>query len=140
MEFLSPHSYMKNTSTNGTVLTGHLLNTSKRLWTPKRTRKIPAQLARMKEGKKEKRDQKRNQHLWWEAEGEERFLHSEKPPHGGEMSWDRKGPSGDKRGTQQTVCGRWDKVRTAHRSVPQPCAPQPELCVSCCGGGLGAGK
>ena len=60
-EFISPHKYIKNTSTNGTVLTEHLQNISRRLQTPKRTRKIPLQLGRMKERKKEKRNQKRDQ-------------------------------------------------------------------------------
>ena len=39
MEFTSPHKYIKNTSTNGTILTEHLLNTSRRPQTPKRTKK-----------------------------------------------------------------------------------------------------
>ena len=40
-EVTSLHKYMKNTSTNGTNLTEHMLNTSRGPWTPKRTRKIP---------------------------------------------------------------------------------------------------
>ena len=36
MEFAFPHKYIKNTSINGTVLTGYLLNTSRRPWIPKR--------------------------------------------------------------------------------------------------------
>ena len=48
-DFTSPHEYIKNKSMNITVLTEHLLNTSKRPQTPKRTRKIPMQLGRMKE-------------------------------------------------------------------------------------------
>ena len=31
----------------------------------------------------ERRNQKRDQHPWWEAESKERFLHQEKSPHGG---------------------------------------------------------
>ena len=65
----------------------------------------------MKERKKEKRNQKRDQQPWWEAEGKERPLHSEKPPHVGEISWERNGPSGDQRRMQWTVCERQDKVR-----------------------------
>ena len=53
-EFASPHKYIKNTPTNGTILTEHLLNTSRRPRTSKRTRKIPLQLGWMKERKKEK--------------------------------------------------------------------------------------
>ena len=37
VEFISPHERTKNTSKNGTVLTEHLLNTSRGPWTPKRT-------------------------------------------------------------------------------------------------------
>ena len=31
----------------------------------------------------------RDKHLWLEVEGEERFLYSKKPPHGGKISWDK---------------------------------------------------
>lgn len=48
-EFTSPHKYIKNKSTNVTIFTDHMLNTSKRPQTPKSTRKIPMQLGRMKE-------------------------------------------------------------------------------------------
>ena len=37
VEFISPHK-----STNGTILTEHLLNTSRGPWTPKMTRNILA--------------------------------------------------------------------------------------------------
>lgn len=37
MELASSHKYMKNASTNGTILTAHLLNTSRRPQTPERT-------------------------------------------------------------------------------------------------------
>ena len=40
VEFISSHKRIKNTSKNGTILTEHLLNTSRGLRTPKRTRKI----------------------------------------------------------------------------------------------------
>ena len=51
MEHTSPHKYIKNTSTNETVLTEHQLNTSRGPQIAKRTRKIPAQPGRMKEKK-----------------------------------------------------------------------------------------
>ena len=73
----------------------------------------------------------RDQHPWQGTEGEERFLHSEKPIHTGESSWGRMGPLGNWR-RQQSVCGRQDKVRTAltvRVSVLLPCAPQMS-CVS----------
>ena len=76
---VSPHKYIKNASTHITILTEHLLNFSRRLQTPKRTRKIPLQPGGTKERKKEKRNQKRDQQPWQEAEGEERSLHSETP-------------------------------------------------------------
>ena len=41
MEFTSLHKYIKNISKNGTILTKHLFNTSGRLCTSKRIRKIP---------------------------------------------------------------------------------------------------
>ena len=80
MEFTSPHKYIKNTSTNETILTEHLLNTSGEPQTPKRTRKIPTQLGRMKERKK-RGNGTRPAPLAGGAIGEERFPHSGKPPH-----------------------------------------------------------
>ena len=41
VEFIYPHKCIKNTFTNGKILTEHQLNTSRRAQTPKRTRKIP---------------------------------------------------------------------------------------------------
>ena len=35
VEFASPHKYIQNTSTNGTILTEHLLDTSRGPWTLK---------------------------------------------------------------------------------------------------------
>ena len=107
-----------NTSPNGTVLTEYMLNIS-RLHTPKRTRKIPSLLGKMKRKKEKKKSiQKRDQHHLWEAEGE-KFLNSEKPPHGGETSWDRKKTLEDQRGTQQwSVEGR-TKQELPARFVPQ---------------------
>ena len=39
--FMCNHRYIKNTPTNGTIYTEHLLNTSRGPQIPKRTRKIP---------------------------------------------------------------------------------------------------
>ena len=63
VEFASPHKYIKNTSTNGTVLTEHLLNTSGGSWTPIWTRKIPMQPGRMMKEKK-KRGNGKDHHPW----------------------------------------------------------------------------
>ena len=41
-DHLPPHKYIRNTSTCGTTPIEHLLNTSRRLWTPERTINIPA--------------------------------------------------------------------------------------------------
>ena len=111
MQYTSPHKYIKNTSTNGEILTEHLLNSSGGPWTPKRTRKIPVQPGRMKEGKKRKEETGRGQHSLWGAEGKERFLQLGKPLHSGEISWNREGASGDQRAMQQPVCERQDRVR-----------------------------
>ena len=54
MEFASLHKYIKNTSTCETVLTEHLLNSSRKPQTPRRARKIPMQLGRKKVRKKKK--------------------------------------------------------------------------------------
>ena len=42
VKFISSHKYIKNTSTNGTSLTEHLLDISGKLWTTKRTRRKKA--------------------------------------------------------------------------------------------------
>ena len=65
--------------------------------------------------RQQKLKKERNQQPWREAEGEQKSPHSGKLPHGGEVSWDRKGPSGDQRRMQQMFCGRQDKVRTARK-------------------------
>ena len=57
-EFISPHKCIKNTATNGTILTEHLRKASRGPWTPERTNKIPTG-----------------------AEGKEKVPHLGKPPH-----------------------------------------------------------
>ena len=59
MQFVAPDKCVKNPSTNGTVLTEHLLNISERLWTPKRTGKMPLQPSRMKEQRKKREESKK---------------------------------------------------------------------------------
>jgi len=39
VKFISSHNYIKNTPTNETILTEHLLDISGKLWTTKRARK-----------------------------------------------------------------------------------------------------
>ena len=66
----------------------------------------------------------------WETEGEKRVPHSEKHPHGEEISWDKKGPLGDRRRMQWTAYGRQYKSRTVH-IVCVAALKQPGLnCVS----------
>ena len=130
MEFASLHKYIKNTSTCETVLTEHLLNSSRKPQTPRRARKIPMQLGRKKVRKKKKEGMGWDQHPWQGTEGEERLLHSEQPIHRGESSWGRKGLLGNCRKRQPSVCGRQDKARTAlmvSMSVLLPCARQPKF-------------
>lgn len=54
-----PHKLIKNTSTLGKILTEHLLNTSRGPQTPEWTRKIPAQPSRMKERRREKEEERK---------------------------------------------------------------------------------
>ena len=88
-----------------------------------RTRKIPTRPGRTTE-RKTKRGNEKGPAPLREAKGEERFLHSEKSPHSGKISWDREGALGDQRGRQQLVSGRQDRVRSAltvHAAAP--CTP-----------------
>lgn len=52
MEFISPHKCIKNTATNGTILTEHLQKASRGPWTPERTNKIPTGGAGQKKERK----------------------------------------------------------------------------------------
>lgn len=72
------HKYIRNTSTDGTILKDHLLNTSGRLRIPERVRKIPLQPLGWRKDKKKRDIKKRNQQFWWKAEGDEGVLQSEK--------------------------------------------------------------
>ena len=57
---------------------------------PLKDKKIPLQPGRMKERVKAKRNQKKDQQSWREAEGEGWLLHSEKLHHGGEITCNKK--------------------------------------------------
>ena len=93
MEFTSPHKCIKNASTNG-ILTKHLLNTSGRSWTPKRTRKFPMQLGRIKERKKRKKrgNGKGPAPPGGELKVRRGSCNSKKHPPSRESHWDRRGP------------------------------------------------
>lgn len=112
-KMVPPHKYIRDTSTDQTILTDHLLNTSGRLWRAERVRKIPLQPLGWRKDKREIK--KRNQQFWWKAEGEEGFLPSEKKknkkqptkkPYNGDVCWHSKRLSGDQRGTQWTAYAR----------------------------------
>ena len=114
MEFTSSHKYIKNTSTNGTILTENLLNTNRGPWTPKRTRQTPMQLGRIKESKEKKRKRKVRigpATLGGKLKDKRGSWTHRSPLTGGETVWNRKGASGAWRSMQQTVCGRQDRVR-----------------------------
>lgn len=75
--------------------TEHLLNTSRKLRTPKRTRKMPWQLGIRKERKKIRGIKKREQRS---AEGKGRSPHSEKPPRWWKYQLGQKGTFGGSKG------------------------------------------
>ena len=63
-----------------------------------------------------------------------------KKAYSGDVCWHSKRLSGDQRGTQWTASARQDKARNVHVVCGSSALPQPESCVSCCAGGLGAGR
>ena len=77
VEFTSSHRGIKNTSTNRTVLTEHLLNAGRGPWTPKRTGK----------DKREKRkEEEAGQDLWVWVEGVRNWRRGEVPAPRGSSS------------------------------------------------------
>ena len=65
--------------------------------------KSPHNRVGLKKEKEKKRRNEKGPAPLRGAEGEARFLHSEKPPHSGKISWDREGALGDQSGMQQLV-------------------------------------
>lgn len=138
-----PHKYIRNTSTDGTILTDHLLNTRGRLWIDERVRKIPLQPLGWR--KEEKRNLKKKPAILvksWRGGGIPtiRGKKKSKKAYSGDVCWHSKRLSGDQRGTQWTASARQDKARNVHVVCGSSALPQPESCVSCCAGGLGAGR
>ena len=76
---------------------------------------------------------------WGVAEEEARFLHLGKPPHQWGDCYNRRGASGAQRKAQLPVWGMQDSETYAN-GLPQPCAPQPNMCVCQCRWGIGTGK
>ena len=127
-KFVAPDKCVKNTPTNETVLTEHLLNVSGRLWTPKRTGKMPLQPSRMKEQRKKKRNQKKDWQSWWEAEGEWKSPHSNRFPHGGEISWEQKETF---RGSKENTTDGLSKVGQSKNCVCGLCCSSAHPTLSC---------
>ena len=71
-----------------------------------------------------------DQHLWWGTKGDERFLHSEKPDHGREVSWGHKGTFGGSQGNSATcLWGAEPRKNCAHSMCCCPVHPSLS-CVS----------
>ena len=110
MEFISPHKHIKNTSTNGTILTEHMLNTNRGHQTPKRTRKIPhvtGQDERKKKGKGRGESGTGPEPLGVGVLKERRGSRiCGSPLIGREISWDTRSASGAQRRARQPAAGR----------------------------------
>ena len=115
------------------VLTEHLLNTSRTLWTPKSTRKIPTQPDRMKE-RKEEINRKGTAPLAgsWRMR---RDSYTQRNP------FTLRKSAGTKKELQriggEPATSLWE---VDQNKICAACIPQPELCVCWCGGRLGAEK
>ena len=79
VEFTSSHKGIKNTSTNGTVLAEHLLNTGRGPWTPERTGK---------DEREKRKEEEAGQDLWVWVEGVRNWRRGEVPaPRGSSSLW-----------------------------------------------------
>ena len=107
VEFTSSHKGIKDTSTNGTVLAEHLLNTGRGPWTPDRTGK---------DEREKRKEEEAGQDLWVWVEGVRNWRRGEVPaPRGSSSLWGdqlrQKGGLGFWRRVPQPVCGRRDRAR-----------------------------
>ena len=87
VDHLTPHKYIRNTSTCGKTPTEHLLNAGRRPQMSQKARNSPR--TRGGEKKKEKNRHKgegQDLHLWEGGVKEEKFPHTRKPLH-----WQRQG-------------------------------------------------
>ena len=81
-DHLSPHKYIKTTSTCRTIPTEHLLNAGRRPQTSQKARKSPQTwVGQKKKGKTETKEKGWNLHLWEGAVKEENFPHTREPLH-----------------------------------------------------------
>ena len=113
-----PHKYIRNTSTDRTILTDHLLNSSGRLWIAERVRKIPLQPLGWR--KEEKRNQNKKPAILvksWRGGGIPTIRGKKKKSkkaYSGDVCWHSKRLLGDQRRTQWTAYARQDKARNVH--------------------------
>lgn len=111
VELASSHKHIKNTSTNGRILKGHLLNTSRRPQIPGRMRKISTQPGRVKERRKDEAGQDLSPER--KLEKSKVFMLWKAPSTSGVISEDREGASETQRKMQQLVCCRQNRDRPA---------------------------
>ena len=135
MEFAFPHKYIKNTSINGTVLTGYLLNTSRRPWIPKRIGKKKKKTCNNIRWRKEVgRDQDLTESWKWGEIPSFREILSQWGNQLGERQ-SFKGSEGN-----AAVCVRKDRVRSVYVACAAAlCIPAWVVCLLVWRG-LGAGK
>ena len=145
VEFISPHQYIKNATTNGKVLTEFFLNTSWRLQTPKRTKKKKKSPCnqkgwKKKKKRKEKRNQKRDQQS-------SRRLQMKKAPSLNKSKptlWLWGNQLGQKRtysrAKENTADDPWKAEQSKNWTHGLCCNPCTSQNVSCCRGGLGVEK
>ena len=111
----------------------HLLNTGRGPWTPERTGN---------DEREKRKGEEAGQGLWVWVEGVRNWRRGEVPvPRGSSSLWGdqlrQNGGLGLWRRVPQPVCGRRDRVSHSQAGCAQPCAPQPQTCVSPCGRGTG---
>ena len=133
-----PHKYIKNTSTRGTALTEHMLNTGRRPQTPPKARNSPRTwVGQKKKEKTETKEWGQDLHLWEGAVKEEKIPHTRKP-----LQWQRWGLAGGKlrsHGGEHSNRGVEGKVeRFLHRGSVLSSTHQPERLV-CSPAGTGGG-
>ena len=126
---VSPHKYIRNTSTDRTILKDHLLSTSGRLQIPERVRNIPMQPLGWR--KDEKRNQKKKPAILvksWRGGGSPTIRKKEEKT----LQWGcllaREGIFRDQKGTGWKAYAKQDEIRNVHVvCVAVLCCPSPSL-------------
>ena len=128
-KMVSPHKYIRNTSTDGTILKDHMLNSSGRLRISERVRNIPMQPLGWR--KDEKRNQKKKSAILvksWRGGGSPTIRKKEKKPYSGDVCWHGKGFFRDQRGTGWKAYAKQDEIRNVHVvCVAVLCCPSPSF-------------